>query len=198
MLTALTANPMGAIGYGLGKATGADEMRQLQFAEIYANLGNVMTMPVIGKQIEKQPAERELEKFPPESPARSPYSRARQAQQVADTQQRAAKSAAELDRPEVGGHGYADHGAHTTPAQQAKRVETGVAPSGRISPAERATRFDSHEAQLEAVGRARSAGADAPTTRLTKKGKGNAEHSDPDCRPAEDGIRVGSAAQAGP
>jgi hypothetical protein len=61
-------------------------------------------------------------KFPPESPARSPYSHARQAQQVADTQQRAEKSAAELDRPEVGGHGYADHGAHTLHRGRAKLV----------------------------------------------------------------------------
>jgi hypothetical protein len=32
-----------------------------------------------------------------------------------------------------GGHSYADHGAHTTEAQQRTRLRTGVAPSGRAS-----------------------------------------------------------------
>jgi hypothetical protein len=139
---------------------------------LVASVESIAVRDFIGRQIEnKQPAERQLEQFPPESPARSPHSPARQAQQMADTQQRAAKSAAELDRPEVGGHGYADHGAHTTDAQQARRIETGVSPSGRISPTNRATRFQSHEAQLEAVGRARHrANREQPPAQRTNTG----------------------------
>ncbi len=54
------------------------------------------------------------------------------------------------------GHMHADHGAHTTDAQQAHRIETGVTPGGRVAkPPRTSTRFRTPEAELEAVGRAR-------------------------------------------
>ena len=74
------------------------------------------------------------------------------------TEQAAAAKALDND----GGHSYADHGAQTTAAQQANRLKTGEAPSGRKPvypkgpkkgqpqiPAE-ASKFDSHAKHLEA------------------------------------------------
>lgn len=54
------------------------------------------------------------------------------------------------------GHGHVRHGSETTAAQQAHRVQTGVAPDGPGNPVGRSTRFDSPEAELDAVSRARS------------------------------------------
>ena len=54
------------------------------------------------------------------------------------------------------GHGNARHGTQTTIMQQTTRVQTGLAPDGKIAPTTMATRFDSSEAQLDAVNRALS------------------------------------------
>lgn len=54
------------------------------------------------------------------------------------------------------GHGHARHGSHTTIAQQTTRVQTGVTPDGLIRRTGRATRFDSPEAELDAVRRAQA------------------------------------------
>ena len=53
------------------------------------------------------------------------------------------------------GHGDARHGTRTTTAQQATRVQTGLAPDGKMASTPVATRFDSPEAQLHAVTEAR-------------------------------------------
>jgi hypothetical protein len=77
---------------------------------------------------------------------------------------RAEKRAGSVDQPleptnpkkASHGHGHADHGAQTTAADQAKRVETGETPGGRTTPKGRpASRFRSPEAEVEALGRAR-------------------------------------------
>ena len=52
------------------------------------------------------------------------------------------------------GHGHARHGTHTTLAEQEQRLRTGRAPDGKRSPTGQATRFDSHDAELDAVTRA--------------------------------------------
>ena len=50
-----------------------------------------------------------------------------------------------------GGHGYKDHGAQTTEAQQVHRLKTGVKPGGDIRPAPyRASKFTQHESQVKA------------------------------------------------
>jgi len=52
-------------------------------------------------------------------------------------------------------HSYADHGAHTTPAQQEARLRTGVTPGGRTPAApDAAGRFNTHRAHLDAYQRA--------------------------------------------
>lgn len=80
--------------------------------------------------------------------------------------QRAERTVQRADRPlenpapsaSTRGHGHADHGHQTTDAQQANRVRTGVTPGGRTgSAAGRASRFESPEAEAEALGRARRA-----------------------------------------
>src|SRR5690606_1418075 len=54
------------------------------------------------------------------------------------------------------GHGHEDHGSQTTAADQARRVETGTTPSGRTTfKGKPSSRFNSPEAELEALGRAR-------------------------------------------
>jgi hypothetical protein len=53
------------------------------------------------------------------------------------------------------GHGHARHGYQTTIVQQMTRVRTGIAPDGIRATTSRATRFDSPEAELEAIGKAR-------------------------------------------
>ena len=52
------------------------------------------------------------------------------------------------------GHGHSSHGSQTTLAQQEARLRTDIAPDGRQSATNSATRFDSHEAELDAVTRA--------------------------------------------
>jgi len=52
------------------------------------------------------------------------------------------------------GHGHERHGSQTTLAEQEGRLRTGRAPDGRPSPTKQATRFDSPEAELDAVTRA--------------------------------------------
>ena len=49
-----------------------------------------------------------------------------------------------------GGHGYKDHGAQTTEAQQVQRLKTGVAPGGDHRPTHRASKFTQHESQVKA------------------------------------------------
>ncbi len=71
---------------------------------------------------------------PAEPPVRTP------AEQVAD----------------LPGHGNARHGTQTTLAEQTTRVQTGIAPDGQPAKTTRATRFDSDEAQLDAVSRAQA------------------------------------------
>jgi hypothetical protein len=56
----------------------------------------------------------------------------------------------------LSGHGNGRHGSQTTVSQQTTRVQTGVAPDGALAPTPRATRFDSPEAELDAVSRAQS------------------------------------------
>ncbi len=54
------------------------------------------------------------------------------------------------------GHGNARHGSQTTIAEQTTRVQTGVAPDGEMAKTSVATRFDSPEAQLDAVQQAQA------------------------------------------
>ncbi len=54
------------------------------------------------------------------------------------------------------GHGHARHGSHTTIADQTERVRTGQSPDGAIGKkVSRVTTFNSPEAELEAVGKAK-------------------------------------------
>jgi len=62
------------------------------------------------------------------------------------------------------GHGNARHGSQTTIAEQTTRVRTDVAPDGQIAKTSRATRFDSPEAQLDAVNRAQARTANRVAT----------------------------------
>ncbi len=54
------------------------------------------------------------------------------------------------------GHGNARHGSQTTLAEQTTRAQTDIAPDGAVAKTSRATRFDSDEAQLDAVSRAQA------------------------------------------
>jgi len=54
------------------------------------------------------------------------------------------------------GHGNVRHGTKTTLAEQTTRAQTGIAPDGQQANTTRATRFDSDEAQLDAVNRAKA------------------------------------------
>jgi hypothetical protein len=51
-LAALTANPLGAIGYGVGRELSDDPTWQLRYAEIYANVGNGLSAPAMGPDLE--------------------------------------------------------------------------------------------------------------------------------------------------
>jgi len=62
------------------------------------------------------------------------------------------------------GHGNARHGSHTTIAQQTTRVQTGIAPDGKMAPTSRATKFDTPEAELDAVSRAQQRTANRVAT----------------------------------
>lgn len=66
----------------------------------------------------------------------------------------------------LSGHGHARHGWQTTPVQHDARVRTGMAPDGEYAPTPRSTRFDSPEAESDAVARAR-----ARTTQRVATGK---------------------------
>jgi hypothetical protein len=79
---------------------------------------------------------------------------------------RAERTVANADRPlenplpnaATEGHGHAWHGYQTTEAQQIRRVETGVTPTGEVRRAPpSASRFGSPEAEAEALGRGRRA-----------------------------------------
>jgi hypothetical protein len=54
------------------------------------------------------------------------------------------------------GHGHGRHGAQTTEGEQIRRVQTGETPDGNRSPTSKATRFDSHAKEVEAVERAKA------------------------------------------
>lgn len=73
----------------------------------------------------------------------------------------------------AGGHSYADHGAHTTEEQHRTRLQTGIAPSGRVSrvpnSAPGSSKFDSNELHAHALGVAASKLAEKNTgDRMTK------------------------------
>ncbi len=93
-----------------------------------------------------------------------PPAPARQAGRSAEQQRRALPPPKDASAPAtpadeaaaLPGHGNARHGAQTTLDQQTTRVQTGVAPDGALAPTPRATRFDSPEAELDAVSRAQS------------------------------------------
>lgn len=75
------------------------------------------------------------------------------------------------------GHGHVRHGEQTTLAEQEHRLLTDIAPDLKRAPANVATRFDSHEAELDAINRAAarmkardSAGKTSHTMRLPPPG----------------------------
>ena len=76
----------------------------------------------------------------------------------------------------IEGHGHARHGAQTTLNEQEARIKTGTAPDGAKAPTPRATKFDSDQAELEAVRRAEAkfeknnSANPYPTTITTPKG----------------------------
>lgn len=72
------------------------------------------------------------------------------------------------DSDGVLGHGHADHGPQTTIKQQMERVQTGKTPSGRNSRSPRSTRFNSSEAEADAMSRARQhlKSSNPPKTRV--------------------------------
>jgi len=54
------------------------------------------------------------------------------------------------------GHGHGRHGSQTTMSEQTRRVQTGEAPDGNRAPANKATKFDNHAKEVEAVERAKA------------------------------------------
>ncbi len=62
------------------------------------------------------------------------------------------------------GHGNARHGSQTTLAEQTTRAQTDIAPDGATARTSRATRFDSPEAQLDAVNQAQARTANRVAT----------------------------------
>ncbi|MEJ2076363.1 MAG: hypothetical protein P8X79_23225, partial [Reinekea sp.] len=79
--------------------------------------------------------------------------------------QRAQKTVAQADKPlepvnpnkAQHGHGNAEHGSQTTPAQQEHRIVTGVKPSGQPgNPTSKASKFLTPELEAEALGRGRN------------------------------------------
>lgn len=60
------------------------------------------------------------------------------------------------ERLEGTGHGNARHGPEVTRDQHINRVQAGITPDGAYSPTPRSTNFDSQEAQLEAVNKAKT------------------------------------------
>jgi hypothetical protein len=71
------------------------------------------------------------------------------------------------------GHGHGRHGSQTTIAEQTRRVQTGEAPDGNLAKTDKATKFDSHAKEVEAVERAKAKNPGAGKPLYTPSGKPN-------------------------
>jgi hypothetical protein len=71
------------------------------------------------------------------------------------------------------GHGHGRHGSQTSIAEQTQRVQTGQAPDGNVAPTSKATKFDSHAKEVEAIERARAANPGAGKPKFRSDGKPN-------------------------
>lgn len=71
------------------------------------------------------------------------------------------------------GHGHGRHGAQTTMDEQTRRVQTGYTADGNQSRVSKATKFSSHEKEVEAVERARAKNPGAGKSPFDPKGRPN-------------------------
>lgn len=80
---------------------------------------------------------------------------------------------AKAEAESYSGHGHDRHGAQTSMREQTQRVQTGEAPDGNRAPTAKATKFDTHEKEIEAVQKARAKNPGQGKPKLRADGKPN-------------------------
>ncbi len=74
------------------------------------------------------------------------------------------------------GHGHERHGAQTTTREQTTRVQSGEAPDGNTAPTKKATKFDSHAKEVEAVEKAKAQNPGQGEPKFRPDGRPNRVH----------------------